>query len=107
MDRIAFRLRGHYFSSFESEVEVVEVLVNDAPLAFLWSEAGGRVAVPMSRDELGSGADHLWGGNPSDGGALVEAGRVAVLNCTCGFFPCGGGTARITFDRDRAAGGLG
>src|SRR4029079_14882580 len=64
------------------------------------SEAGGPIAVPMSRDELGSGSDHLWGGNPSDGGALVEDGRVGVLNCTCGFFPCGGGTARITFDRD-------
>jgi hypothetical protein len=100
MDRIEFRLRSHYCESFEMNVEVVAILVNDTPLENLWSAAGGRDSVPMSADELGSGGTHLWGRNPQGDATLIEDGRVAVLNCTCGGFPCGGGTARIAFDAD-------
>jgi hypothetical protein len=39
-----------------------------------------------------------WLGDPI--GMLSEDGRAAVLECTCGCFPCGGASARITIDAE-------
>jgi hypothetical protein len=51
----------------------------------------------MSLDDVLPPSRH-WLGTPIP--MLSEDGKAAVLNCTCGCFPCGGATARITIDAE-------
>jgi hypothetical protein len=120
VDRIEFRLvESEAPGSDDGQTEpAVEVLVNGAPLGFVWEQAGGTETTPLWVSDaffdghwigdafVGRLGRPLWG-EDADRAALqknlfapVQGGRVAVLTCTCGGFGCGGATACIAFEAD-------
>lgn len=110
MDRIGFRVVETQYESDPVGVTetAVEVLVNGVPLGLLWKEAGGTETTPLWLSDAMFGGRPLWGERDATvdapwgerDEAPIEYGRMAVLTCGCGFFPCGGATARIEYASD-------
>ena len=113
VDRIEFRVVETRYEdgpddSLGFTETAVEVLVNGVPLGLLWKEAGGKETTPLWLSDAMFGGRPLWGERDATvvapwgerDEAPIEYGRMAVLTCGCGFFPCGGATARIEYASD-------
>ena len=95
-DAIEFRSQG------AGVHERVIVTINGTKLTDLWVAAKQQPTDPLPTAEVGTGlaAWSEYGELPPRIDAhAVPDGSVPVVTCTCGEFGCGGGSARITFER--------
>lgn len=103
VDRIGFRVVETQYEDYTATA--VEVLVNGVPLGMIWKDAGGKDTTPLWLSDAMFGGRPLWGERDATAEAQsewapIEHGRMAVLTCDCGYFPCGGATARIEYAPD-------